>query len=34
MNGAELTQLKMYLQHDNDKDSLRLLGRWVREADA
>jgi hypothetical protein len=32
MNTAELTQLKMYLKHDNDKSSLRLLSRWVRDA--
>ena len=32
MNAAELAQLKMYLKHDNDADSLRLLARWVRAA--
>jgi len=33
MNEAELAQLRMYLKHDGDTDSLRLLARRVREAE-
>ena len=32
MNTAELAQLRMYLRHDGDAASLRLLSRWAREA--
>lgn len=32
MNGAELAQLQMYLKHDNDTDTLRLLTQWTKEA--
>lgn len=32
MNAAELTQIKMYLKHDHDEGSLRLLARWVKAA--
>lgn len=32
MNSAELAQLRMYLKHDSDAASLRLLSRWVRQA--
>ena len=34
MNSAELAQLRMYLKHDRDAGSLRLLSRWVKEAEA